>query len=65
VEAFPHLKDINNKNPDKDLTKIAGKARCFMLRSNCDDNIHKAIKYECWTSTPNTNNTLNQALGEC
>jgi len=53
IETFPHLKDINNRNPDKDPTKIE-RARCFMLRSNCDDNIHKAIKYRCWTSTLNT-----------
>ena len=44
IEAFPHLKDINNRNPDKDLTTIE-RARCFMLRSNCDDNIHKGLKY--------------------
>ena len=44
IEAFPHLKDINNRNPEKDISSIE-RARCFMLRSNCDDNIHKAIKY--------------------
>jgi len=54
IEAFPHLKDINNRNPLKDITNIE-KARCFILRSNCDDNIHKSIKYEIWTSTNRTN----------
>ena len=49
IEAFPHLSDINNRNPLKDITNIE-KARCFILRSNCDDNIHKSIKYEIWTS---------------
>lgn len=41
------------------------KAEFFVLRSTCDDDIHKAIKYGIWTSTQNTNNLLNRTLQNC
>lgn len=36
-----------------------------MLRSNNDDDIHKAVKYGIWTSTPKNNEILNKAYEEC
>lgn len=43
----------------------AGDAEFYILRSTCDDDIHKAIKYGCWTSTNRTNHMLNDRYREC
>ena len=40
-------------------------AEFYILRSTCDDDIHKAIKYGCWTSTNRTNHMLNDRFREC
>ena len=40
-------------------------AEFFILRSTCDDDIHKAIKYGVWTSTNYTNHILNNRFKEC
>ena len=37
----------------------------FILRSTCDDDIHKAIKYSYWTSTHKTNQILNEQYRLC
>lgn len=37
----------------------------FVLRSTCDDDIHKAIKYGLWTSTHGTNTMLNDQFKAC
>lgn len=37
----------------------------YVLRSTCDDDIHKAIKYSCWTSTSKTNQQLNDSFHHC
>lgn len=55
VEVFPHLKNVNKGIDIKSIKK----ARCLVLRSNNDDDIHKAIKYGIWTSTKSHNETIN------
>lgn len=45
--------------------KNLNKAEFFILRSTCDDDIHKAIKYGLWTSTNYTNHILNNRFKEC
>lgn len=40
-------------------------AEFYVLRSTCDDDIHKAIKYGHWTSTNRTNHMLNDRYREC
>ena len=45
--------------------KGLNKAEFFILRSTCDDDIHKAIKYGVWTSTNYTNHILNNRFKEC
>ena len=40
-------------------------AEFYVLRSTCDDDIHKALKYGCWTSTNRTNHMLNDRYREC
>lgn len=49
VEAFPHLKDLNDANFD--INSIPEHAQFFILRSSNDDNIHKAVKYHLWCTT--------------
>lgn len=54
--AFPSTLKMND--PGFNLKKIK-QARFFVLRSTCDDDIHKAIKYGIWTSTYKNNLILN------
>lgn len=54
--AFPSTLKMND--PNFDIRK-AKNAKFFILRSTCDDDIHKAIKYGFWTSTYKNNVLLN------
>ena len=47
-----------NKN-NLDIPAIPD-AKCYVVRSNNDDDIHKAIKYSIWTSTPKNNTLLDE-----
>ena len=47
-----------------ELLKQIENARVFILKSNNDDDIHKAIKYQIWTSTQATNYLLNKTYKE-
>jgi len=62
AQTFPHLKDVNG-----DTLDISGlkDVRCFIMRSNNEDDIHKAIKYGIWTSTSKSNEFLNNLFEEC
>lgn len=40
IEAFPHLGDVNKNTLDIQSIK---NARCFVMRSNNDDDIHKVL----------------------
>lgn len=44
-----------------DLNKIKN-AQFYIIRSTCDDDIHKSIKYGVWTSTHRNNVMLNEAF---
>jgi len=59
AEAFPHLKEINN--PSFTLDDITPDAKFFFMRSSNDDDIHKSIKYERWSSTAPCNQKLEKA----
>jgi hypothetical protein len=59
VEALPHLKDINESKFS--LEEITPDAKFFFMRSSNDDDIHKAIKYEKWSSTGPCNTKLSTA----
>jgi len=54
--AFPSTLKMNDPNFDPHKIK---NAKFFILRSTCDDDIHKAIKYGFWTSTYKNNVLLN------
>lgn len=62
VEAFPHLQKLNDS--EFDLESIPSDAHFYILRSSNDDNIHKSIKYQSWTSTPSGKNVLKKAWNE-
>lgn len=59
---FPRCATVNRSNLDINNLK---RAEFFILRSTCDDDIHKAIKYGLWTSTNYTNHILNNRFKEC
>ena len=59
---FPSCATFNNSNLD---FNALSRAEFFILRSTCDDDIHKAIKYGLWTSTNYTNHILNNRFKEC
>jgi len=59
AESFPHLKDINDSKFS--LDQITPDAKFFFMRSSNDDDIHKAIKYERWSSTGPCNTKLSAA----
>ena len=54
--AFPSISKMNDAAFN--IKKIKH-AKFFVLRSTCDDDIHKAIKYGIWTSTYKNNLILN------
>jgi len=56
------LKGINN--PEFELETISSDAHFYILRSSNDDNIHKAIKYQVWTSTSAGKSALKKARQE-
>ncbi len=59
---FNSCRDMNNEDFEPSRLK---NAEFYILRSTCDDDIHKAIKYGCWTSTNRTNHMLNDRYREC
>lgn len=59
---FRSCASMNSEEFDPDALKDA---EFYVLRSTCDDDIHKAIKYGCWTSTNRTNHMLNDRYKEC
>ena len=54
--AFPSTLKMNDPNFDSRSIKHA---KFFILRSTCDDDLHKSIKYGLWTSTYKNNIMLN------
>jgi hypothetical protein len=56
---YPFLLDLNTKN-----TSLAcdDKSQFFVIKSFSEEDVHKAIKYNVWTSTKSGNQTLNNAF---
>eukprot|EP00828_Plagiopyla_frontata_P040278 TRINITY_DN541_c0_g1_i4.p1 TRINITY_DN541_c0_g1~~TRINITY_DN541_c0_g1_i4.p1 ORF type:complete len:344 (-),score=44.78 TRINITY_DN541_c0_g1_i4:149-1180(-) len=63
IADFPHLENINQFN-QRNYSEISN-AKCFIIRSNNDDDVHKAIKYGIWTSTQRNIDKLNEVFQEC
>ncbi|KRX03029.1 hypothetical protein PPERSA_08104 [Pseudocohnilembus persalinus] len=62
LKTYPHLKTLKEAE-DQDFEKIED-AKAYIIRSNTDDDIHKAIKYGVWCSTPPNNEMLDKAFEE-
>lgn len=64
LTRYPHLIDLNNKN-EGIINNLNEKDRFFVIKSYTEEDVHKAIKYNVWTSTSKGNNNLNQAFHSC
>ncbi|XP_010483762.1 PREDICTED: uncharacterized protein LOC104762213 [Camelina sativa] len=53
-------KDYNNK----DFPETYSEAKFFVIKSYSEDDIHKSIKYNVWSSTPNGNKKLDASYNE-
>ena len=60
-KAFPSAMNYNDPNFDPDSIKSA---EFFIVRSTCDDDIHKSIKYGIWTSGYRNNQVFHNAYVE-
>ena len=59
---FKSCANMNDKSFDPESINDA---EFYIIRSTCDDDIHKSIKYGYWTSTNRTNHMLNDRYREC
>ncbi|KAL4495563.1 hypothetical protein ABPG72_020304 [Tetrahymena utriculariae] len=57
VKSFKHLQSLQVELKVDEIPN----ALCYVIRSNNDDDVHKAIKYGIWTSVPGNNVKLNAA----
>jgi len=44
---------------------FAAQARFFVIKSYTEDDVHKSLKYEIWSSTDPGNKRLDKAFKEC
>ena len=56
---YPNLIDLNKKNIDISK-KISDNSKFFIIKSFSEEDVHKAIKYNVWSSTKNGNKILNE-----
>lgn len=66
-KVFPHLASVNHVDNPR-IEKIRQNPNendiFFILKSTNDDDIHKAIKYQIWTSTNQDNFLLSKSYKE-
>jgi len=62
LKAFPHLQGVND--PNFCQNSISNNAHFYILRSSNDDNIHKAVKYQIWSTTAAGKTILSEAWNE-
>jgi hypothetical protein len=60
LSKYPNLVDLNVKNEGLSKT-INENSRFFVIKSFSEEDVHKAIKYNVWSSTKNGNQTLSNA----
>ena len=56
-ECYSHLSKVNLPEVNIDYKG----ARFFVIKSFMEDNVHKSMKYQVWSSTPEGNKRLNNA----
>lgn len=65
TDNYPHLIMINNNNVGlTQKVKSQTNPRFFVIKSFTEEDIHKSIKYSCWSSTKEGNKKLNVAYDE-
>jgi hypothetical protein len=57
---YPYLIDLNVKN-EGIISSIDNRSQFFVIKSFSEEDVHKAIKYNIWTSTKSGNQSLNAA----
>jgi hypothetical protein len=60
VNPVPNKQQYNGEN----LAESYSDAKFFVIKSYSEDDIHKSMKYNVWTSTPNGNKKLDAAYQE-
>ena len=58
---YSHLARVNSS----DITTEYKNARFFVIRSFSEEDVHKSMKYQVWSSTPEGNKRLNEAYLKC
>ncbi|CAH8386513.1 unnamed protein product [Eruca vesicaria subsp. sativa] len=64
------IKDVSVTDSKEEYNKedfsdtYSSNAKLFVIKSYSEDDIHKSIKYNVWSSTPNGNKKLNAAYNE-
>ncbi|XP_010553804.1 PREDICTED: uncharacterized protein LOC104823783 [Tarenaya hassleriana] len=58
--SVPDTKDYNKE----DFPEIYLHAKFYVIKSYSEDDVHKSIKYNVWSSTPNGNKKLDSAYNE-
>ena len=61
--VLERLKSENQYNP-RELSLDLKNARYFVIKSYSEDDIHRSIKYNIWTSTEHGNKRLNEAWND-
>jgi len=61
LDLIPH--DETNYNP-ADFNCKPTNARCFVIKSYSEEDVHKSIKFNVWTSTEHGNKRLDRAYKE-
>ncbi|CAN6937443.1 unnamed protein product [Brassica oleracea] len=68
VKAAPpedvSLPDSKEYNKEDFSDSYYSNAKLFVIKSYSEDDVHKSIKYNVWSSTPNGNKKLNAAYNE-
>ena len=63
LTKYPYLIDINTKN-DNIHNNLNENNQYFVIKCFSEEDIHKAIKYQVWTSTKNGNQTLENSFNQ-
>ncbi len=58
---YSHLARVNSP----DITIEYKTARFFVIKSFSEEDVHKSMKYQVWSSTPEGNKRLNEAYQKC
>jgi hypothetical protein len=62
TRALAYLTHSDSKYNSPDVVLEPARAAFFVIKSNSEDDVHKSVKYNIWTSTPAGNKRLNAAF---